>query len=70
MRKEPRQCRDLQIKNNVAESVIPEVVPLNTGENDRSHTGWLGIRNGWPDVKFDSLDFALDLIADDAVIVE
>jgi hypothetical protein len=45
-------------------------VPLNTGENDRSHTGWLGIRNGWPDVKFDSLDFALDLIADDAVIVE
>ena len=70
MRKEPRQCYGLQIKNNVAESVISEVVPLNTSECDRTHAGRLGIRNGWPDLESDSPDFALDLVADDAAIVE
>ena len=41
LRHEPSRWHGLQIENNVSESIILEVIAVNAGENDCTHTGML-----------------------------
>jgi hypothetical protein len=50
-----------QIKNDVAKSIVLEVIAVNARENDSAHTGLLRNPRGWLDVQFDLPAFAIDL---------
>lgn len=64
-------CRhNLEIKNDVSKSIVLQVITLHTSENDGAHTSLLRNRIGRLDVQLDLASFAIDLVADNIVIVE
>jgi hypothetical protein len=63
---EPSYCHGLQIKNDVSKSIILEVIAI----NDRAHTGVLRHPRGRLDVQLNLPALAIDLVADEVVIME
>lgn len=70
LRQERCRRHGLEIKNDVAKSIVLEVITLNTRENDSTHTSLLRDRSGWLDVQLDLSAFAIDFVADEVVIME
>ncbi len=58
----------LQIKNDVAKSIVLKVIAVNARENDSAQNGFL--RNPRLDVQPDLPALAIDLVADEVVIME
>ena len=60
----------LQIKNDVAKSIVLEVIAVNARENDRAHNGLPRNPRSWLDVQLNLPAFAINLVADEVVIME